>query len=176
MTRSQTKHHLARVLDSHNDNGSVRCDIRVLDSHGRNETHAYVRTLHPGMMIVPEPGWVVTVESHTDGQKYITGVACGPEYIDEHSKRRGFRKILPSEEGEPQRQYQITKEMEPGTVVWQLDRQSGMVWRWNEDEKTWDLELHAGGDITVSAGGSFEQKTGATMPSEEDDLTKNPPQ
>jgi hypothetical protein len=176
MTRKSSKNHYARVLKTVNKNGSVRCIVKNLGSHGRKEQKAYVNSSHPGMMIIPKKGWIVKVTEDPDGQKTITDVMCGPEILDKHSKQRGFRRTLPSEEGEPQKQYQITDDMEPGTIVWQLDRGSGMIWRWNETKKTWDLELHAGGDITLSSGGTIKQKSGTSMPTEEDGLTKNPPQ
>lgn len=156
-----------RVMNVRNSGGNVRVDARLLDSHGKIEENMLVQTAAPGMVVVPKVGWIVSIDTDSDGDKMVTGVACGPEVIDKNSVRNAFQNTLPDEE----ERFQIADDLEPGTIVIQLDRQSGLVYKWNDTKNTFDLTISAGGDIDLEAGGDITHREGVSSPTNEDGLT-----
>lgn len=140
-----------RVMNVRNESGNVRVDARLLESHGKIATDILVETMAPGMVIVPQVGWIVSMDTDSDGEKLVTGIACGPEVIDGDSVKNGFQNQLPDEN----ERFSVTDNLEPGTIVIQLDRHSGLVYKWNETKNTFDLDINAGGDVTINAGGDI---------------------
>lgn len=168
-----------QVKAVHNENGSVRIQVQV-DRPGRNQkrmlNNVLVGKVAPGMFVVPQRGWWVVVDVYDDGMKVMTDVVSGPETTSKDAVEDFFLSSF-LDGGNPYKQFGITDELEPGTLVQQIDRQTAIFARpgGGEDGDTYDLELHAGGDIHLRAGGEITYSSNVDMPTEEDGLTDEDP-
>lgn len=162
------KRYRGLVKNVRNDEGNIRVDVQRMDSHGRMQSNLLVETLHPGLMFIPEEGWLVACRRGDDGEHYVESVICGSEIKNEDAVKYGFRKEEPENENDV---WNITEDFEPGTFIFQLDRQSGIKYTWNEEMETYDLTIRAGGDLTFEAGGTIDEDTG-TEYTEPDEFTQ----
>lgn len=163
----------------HNENGSIRLQVQV-DRPGRagkrTLDNVLVGKIAPGMFIVPQRGWWVVVDLYDDGMKVMTDVVSGPETTSKDAVEDFFLSDF-LDGGNPYKQFGITDDLEPGTLVQQIDRQTAIFARPNGGESgdTYDLELHAGGDIHLRAGGEITYQSNVDMPEEENGLTDSEP-
>lgn len=169
------KQEYGRVEAVHNENGTIRVQVQV-DRAGRQGKrtldNVLVGKVAPGMFVVPQRGWWVVVDVYDDGMKVMTDVVSGPETTSEDAVDDYFLQNF-LDGGNPYKQFGITDELEPGTLVQQIDRQTAIFARPNGD--TYDLELHAGGDIHLRAGGEITYNSNVDQPTNEDGLTDDEP-